>query len=415
MNIFSRYFIAVVTKKYKDFSGRASRSEFWFFLLFYIIFTSVTLAIDTALYAYELIPHFLSDFLGPQADFGMVTALFMLLLMIPSIALIVRRIHDTGKSTVWILLIFIPLLGFFAYFYFGLKSGEDGENKYGLDPEIEIDRESTSSRNDAFDSKEDVQSKSKSGKWIKIIGGTILVIVLLIGASFIFIGNSIVSIGKTMGINLDQVNQFIVANTTNSIETISIKVPLSKQYVLKYPNLSLCTPEKEKKNAAFSQIIADGYNPNYICVNEKCEISIDIEDPKIYPKSIEIYQTNSKGLCKKTSLRMNKPIIKGYEAVMPITPQLLAQLKITDNAYKFIPTGTSNYTKIKEAGIEKLKLNYSEMKDKDTLLIDNKPRVILIFEKQKKKKDDPYRELQMIEDEIVQLKAKRSNLLERLD
>ncbi len=383
MSVFLKYFVEVLAKKYIDFSGRASRSEFWFFLLFSILLLSITLGIDVALYIYDLNPQFISDFSSSLPYFPLVTLLFVVLLLIPSIALIVRRIHDIGKSSIWVLLVFIPLIGFFAYLYFGLKKTQDN----------------------------DKEDSSKSGIFGKILMLILTLLIAGVAALYYFMEDQFLAQLKSIK---SQITQIVTQGNLEETNLITIHTPLLEKYTLERGNIRLCTPKKEKKNSAFSPIIAQGYSSDYSCVNEKCAISIDIEDPNVYPKSIEVYTTNAQGLCKKTNLKMNKPILNGYEALVTITPKLLTQLKVTDKSYKFIPKGTSNFKQIKHGDLEQLKLNYNKVQAQERLSIDTIPRVKLIFEKQKRK-DDPYRELQIIKNEILQLKKKRQNLLERLD
>lgn len=77
-------------KKYAVFSGRASRKEFWMFVLFDMIFAIIAMIID---------------------DFITVTTLYILVLLTPVIAVTVRRMHDIGKSGWMLLLSFIPIMG----------------------------------------------------------------------------------------------------------------------------------------------------------------------------------------------------------------------------------------------------------------------------------------------------------------
>jgi uncharacterized membrane protein YhaH (DUF805 family) len=82
-------------RKYGDFRGRANRTEFWMFMLFSLI---ITVAI-----------RFVESLVGSA---GMIELLYGLAVFIPSIAVGARRLHDTGRSGWWQLLIFIPLIGF---------------------------------------------------------------------------------------------------------------------------------------------------------------------------------------------------------------------------------------------------------------------------------------------------------------
>ena len=108
------YFIGGL-KKYADFSGRARRKEFWMYTLFYMIFYVVASAIDVAL--------------GTMI-FSMVLALGLL---IPTIAISARRLHDTGRSGWWQLIGIIPLIGLIVLIVFYVQDSI-GENEYGANP-----------------------------------------------------------------------------------------------------------------------------------------------------------------------------------------------------------------------------------------------------------------------------------------
>lgn len=105
-----------VLKKYADFSGRASRTEFWMFTLFNLI-------IAAALFFGEVAVG------GP----GIIGWLYILAILLPSWAVAVRRLHDTNKSGWWLLIAIIPLGNLVLFFFFFLASTH-GTNKYGANP-----------------------------------------------------------------------------------------------------------------------------------------------------------------------------------------------------------------------------------------------------------------------------------------
>ncbi|MDH5361600.1 MAG: DUF805 domain-containing protein [Gammaproteobacteria bacterium] len=117
-----KYFIDVV-KKYAVFSGRARRAEYWFFTLFYLIFSIVLTLIDSA-----------TGLMSMQSGMGVLSTLFGLALIIPSIAVTIRRLHDSGKSGWWLLFMLIPLLGWIVGLIFMVLGSSEGENKYGANP-----------------------------------------------------------------------------------------------------------------------------------------------------------------------------------------------------------------------------------------------------------------------------------------
>jgi uncharacterized membrane protein YhaH (DUF805 family) len=116
---------SVLTKKYADFTGRARRAEYWWFVLinFVVIFSLVVLIIILAGSDDSLTG------LG-----GIVYAVYALGVIVPSLAVTVRRLHDTGKSG-WMLLIgLIPFVGPIILLVFYFTDGEPGANQYGPSP-----------------------------------------------------------------------------------------------------------------------------------------------------------------------------------------------------------------------------------------------------------------------------------------
>lgn len=112
-----------VLKQYADFNGRARRKEYWMFVLFNIIFGIIAMVLDNVL-------GLAMDSMG----YGPIYLLYVVVLIIPGIAVSVRRLHDLGKSGVMLFLVLIPIIGAIWLFILFLKEGEEGENEYGPDP-----------------------------------------------------------------------------------------------------------------------------------------------------------------------------------------------------------------------------------------------------------------------------------------
>jgi len=112
--------VITVLKKYAEFSGRARRREYWMFTLAIIIVTAVLSILSQ-------IP-----FLG--IIFAIVSGIFGLAIIVPSIAVSIRRLHDTNRSGFMLLLCLIPLVGAIIVLYFSIQEGTQGENQYGPDP-----------------------------------------------------------------------------------------------------------------------------------------------------------------------------------------------------------------------------------------------------------------------------------------
>lgn len=110
------YFTRAI-QKYADFSGRATRKEYWMFILFYLIFYVVLGVID--------------GILGTM----ILALIFSLVLAIPSISLGARRLHDTGRSGWWQLITIVPLIGIIVLIVF-LVQDSHAENEYGETPKL---------------------------------------------------------------------------------------------------------------------------------------------------------------------------------------------------------------------------------------------------------------------------------------
>jgi uncharacterized membrane protein YhaH (DUF805 family) len=107
----------VVLERYAQFSGRAGRAEFWWFFLANAIVGLVL------------------NLLGQASWFFYVlSAIYSLALLIPNIAVGVRRLHDTNRSGWWLLIALVPLVGFIILIVFWATEGNAGENQYGPVP-----------------------------------------------------------------------------------------------------------------------------------------------------------------------------------------------------------------------------------------------------------------------------------------
>jgi uncharacterized membrane protein YhaH (DUF805 family) len=105
-----------VLRKYAVFSGRATRQEYWMFCVFNFLIAFVIGLIDGAIGA------------------GFFSGIYVLAILVPSLAVGVRRLHDVGRSGWWMLIGLIPLLGGIVLFIFSVQDGQPGSNQYGPDP-----------------------------------------------------------------------------------------------------------------------------------------------------------------------------------------------------------------------------------------------------------------------------------------
>lgn len=113
-------------KKYADFSTRASRKECGFFFLFYFILCMVLFMINIMVVMFEDSIEVYQLMVGLSVIMG-------LLLIVPTYAVCVRRLHDTGRTGWWVLLYFIPWIGTIALIIM-LCQKSDEDNKYGPKP-----------------------------------------------------------------------------------------------------------------------------------------------------------------------------------------------------------------------------------------------------------------------------------------
>ena len=113
----------IALKKYATFSGRAQRAEYWYFVLFYILIFIGLSILDG-----------MTGSFSEAAGMGFLGGIFSLALLLPSIAVGVRRLHDTGRSGWWLLLALIPLIGAIVLLVFTVQDSTPGENQYGPNP-----------------------------------------------------------------------------------------------------------------------------------------------------------------------------------------------------------------------------------------------------------------------------------------
>lgn len=112
-----------VLKQYADFKGRARRKEYWMFVLFNFIFAVAAMLLDN-----------LFGITFGDIPYGPIYALYGLAMFIPGLAVLVRRLHDGGKSGWMFLVSLIPLIGSIWLIVLLVKDSEPGTNKWGPNP-----------------------------------------------------------------------------------------------------------------------------------------------------------------------------------------------------------------------------------------------------------------------------------------
>jgi len=123
--------ISTCFAKFVRFSGRASRSEYWWFQLFFLISGGVAFGADLLLGT--VITDENDEFAG-----GLILWLVILILVLPQSSVLIRRLHDTNHSGWWYWLQFVPLVGPLVTLVWACTPGTTGDNAYGQDPLSEV-------------------------------------------------------------------------------------------------------------------------------------------------------------------------------------------------------------------------------------------------------------------------------------
>ena len=113
---------------YSKFKGRSRRSEYWWIQLFLVLTNLAVAAIDLVLMNGD-VERFIANGGG-----GIVGLIWILVTIVPALAVLVRRLHDTGKSGWWALIGFVPLVGGIVLLVFTVLDSDAGENKFGESP-----------------------------------------------------------------------------------------------------------------------------------------------------------------------------------------------------------------------------------------------------------------------------------------
>ena len=113
---------------YSKFKGRSRRSEYWWIQLFLVLTNLAVAAIDLALMDGD-VDRFIANGGG-----GIVGLIWILVTIVPALAVLVRRLHDTGKTGWWALIGFVPIIGGIVLLVFTVLDSDAGENKFGVSP-----------------------------------------------------------------------------------------------------------------------------------------------------------------------------------------------------------------------------------------------------------------------------------------
>jgi len=123
-----------VLQQYVDFNGRARRKEYWMFVLFNMIFAIVAITLDNVLGlsggSYEAAEASASV----MFESGPIYMVYSLAVLLPSLAVSVRRLHDVNKSGWWLLISLIPIIGGIWLLILFVRDSQAGKNQYGPNP-----------------------------------------------------------------------------------------------------------------------------------------------------------------------------------------------------------------------------------------------------------------------------------------
>ena len=116
------WYLDVLKNKYATFSGRARRKEYWMFLLINLVVSVALALIDSLIGSVS------------ESGMGLLSSVSSIGVLIPSLALSVRRLHDIGRTGWWVLISIIPVIGAVVLLVFMLLDSEPGSNRYGANP-----------------------------------------------------------------------------------------------------------------------------------------------------------------------------------------------------------------------------------------------------------------------------------------
>lgn len=109
-------FFTRALKKYADFDGRDTRQQYWMYVLFYFIFAVVAGILDAVL------------------GIELLSVIYALAVLVPSISITARRLHDTDRSGWWQLISLIPVIGFIVLIVFTVQDSDPNTNRFGANP-----------------------------------------------------------------------------------------------------------------------------------------------------------------------------------------------------------------------------------------------------------------------------------------
>lgn len=123
--------IKICLGKYVTWAGRATRSEYWWFVLFYMIVLTVAIILDVMFLGGTVSTDPAAEGANVKVNFTVLTSIAQLALFLPILSVMVRRLHDIDKSGWWYWIILIPLVGAILLLVWLCKRGTPGPNRFG--------------------------------------------------------------------------------------------------------------------------------------------------------------------------------------------------------------------------------------------------------------------------------------------
>lgn len=114
-----------VLKKYAVFYGRARRKEYWYFILLSTVISTVLTIIDSV-----------TGTFSADSEVGLLSGIYLLATLVPSLAVTVRRLHDTNRSGWWLVIGIVPVIGVIILIVFLASDGNPENNDYGANPKL---------------------------------------------------------------------------------------------------------------------------------------------------------------------------------------------------------------------------------------------------------------------------------------
>jgi uncharacterized membrane protein YhaH (DUF805 family) len=119
------WYLDVLKTKYAQFSGRARRREYWMFFLFSALVAIALTIVDA-----------ITGTLSAAAGTGLLGGLYSLAVLIPGLALTIRRLHDTDRSGWWLLIALVPVIGAIVLLVFMCLDSVPGDTRHGPSPKV---------------------------------------------------------------------------------------------------------------------------------------------------------------------------------------------------------------------------------------------------------------------------------------